>query len=78
VESKYLGKRQSAEPQTPIDPAKLMVWVGQTKGASFSPIGTVRLPLFGKADGPILHAQRVLAAWAVLSEGADWIGQLRL
>jgi transcription-repair coupling factor (superfamily II helicase) len=54
-------------PQTPIDPAKLLAWVGQTKGASLSPDGAVRLPLLGTADGPILQAQRVLAAWAGLS-----------
>ena len=53
-------------PQTPVDPAKLMVWVGRTKGASFSPDGTVRLPLLGTQDGPILQAQRVLAEWTAL------------
>jgi len=53
-------------PQTPVDPAKLMVWVGRTKGASFSPDGTVRLPLLGTQDGPILQAQRVLVEWAGL------------
>ncbi|MBK9795255.1 MAG: hypothetical protein IPP58_01925 [Holophagaceae bacterium] len=47
-------------PQTPVDPAKLMAWVGQTKGASLSPDGAVRLPVLGTADGPILQAQRVL------------------
>jgi len=53
-------------PQTPLDPAKLMTWVGQTKGASLSPDGAVRLPVLGTADGPILQAQRVLGAWAGL------------
>jgi transcription-repair coupling factor (superfamily II helicase) len=53
-------------PQTPIDPAKLMAWVGQTRGASLSPDGAVRLPVLGTADGPILQAQRVLGAWAGL------------
>ena len=53
-------------PQTPLEPAKLMMWVGQTKGASLSPDGAVRLPLRGVSEGPILQAQRVLAAWAGL------------
>ena len=53
-------------PQTPLDPAKLMAWVGRTKGASLSPDGAVRLPLQGTADGPILQAQRVLVEWAWL------------
>lgn len=53
-------------PQTPLDPTKLMAWVGQKKGAQFSPDGTVRLPLLGTQDGPMLQAQRVLAEWATL------------
>ena len=53
-------------PQTPLDPNKLMAWVGRTKGASLSPDGAVRLPLLGTQDGPILQAQRVLVEWAGL------------
>ena len=53
-------------PQTPLDPARLMAWVGRTKGASLSPDGAVRIPVQGTADGPILQAQRVLVAWAGL------------
>jgi transcription-repair coupling factor (superfamily II helicase) len=51
-------------PQTPLDPARLMLWVGQTKGASLSPDGAVRLPALGTAEGPIFQAQRVLEEWA--------------
>jgi transcription-repair coupling factor (superfamily II helicase) len=64
VEKGQLKLRLS--PQTPLDGAKLMAWVGQTRGASLSPDGAVRLPLLGTADGPILQAQRVLAEWAGL------------
>jgi transcription-repair coupling factor (superfamily II helicase) len=53
-------------PQTPLEPAKLMAWVGRTKGASLSPDGAVRLPVLGTQDGPLLQAQRVLAEWASL------------
>jgi transcription-repair coupling factor (superfamily II helicase) len=53
-------------PQTPLDPAKLLAWVGRTKGASLSPDGSVRLPLLGIQDGPILQAQQVLAGWVTL------------
>jgi transcription-repair coupling factor (superfamily II helicase) len=53
-------------PQTALDPAKLMAWVGAQKGAQFTPDGAVRLPLLGTADGPLLQAQRVLAEWAGL------------
>jgi transcription-repair coupling factor (superfamily II helicase) len=53
-------------PQTPLEPAKLMAWVGRTKGASLSPDGAVRLPVLGTQDGPLLQAQRVLAEWAGL------------
>ena len=53
-------------PQTPLDPAKLMAWVGRTRGANLSPDGAVRLPLLGTQDGPILQAQRVLVEWAGL------------
>jgi len=56
-------------PQTPLDPVKLMAWVGQKKGAQFTPDGTVRLPMLGTLsaqDGPMLQAQRVLAEWAGL------------
>lgn len=62
VEKGQLKLRLS--PQTALDPAKLMAWVGQQKGASLSPDGAVRLPLLGTQDGPVLQAQRVLAAWA--------------
>jgi len=53
-------------PQTPLDPNKLMAWVGRTKGASLSPDGAVRLPLLGTQDGPILQAQQVLTEWVGL------------
>jgi len=53
-------------PQTPVDPVKLMAWVGRQKGASLSPDGAVRLPVLGREDGPVLQAQRVLAEWAGL------------
>ena len=53
-------------PQTPLEPAKLLAWVGRTRGASLSPDGNLRLPLLGTADGPILQAQRVLSEWAAL------------
>jgi transcription-repair coupling factor (superfamily II helicase) len=53
-------------PQTPLDPAKLLAWVGRTKGASLSPDGSVHLPLLGIQDGPILQAQQVLAGWVTL------------
>jgi len=53
-------------PQTSLDPAKLMAWVGQKKGAALSPDGAVRLPLLGTADGPMLQAQRILVEWAGL------------
>ncbi|WP_243304595.1 transcription-repair coupling factor [Geothrix oryzisoli] len=53
-------------PQTSVDPAKLLAWVGAQKGASLSPDGAVRLPLLGAQDGPVLQAQRVLAEWASL------------
>ncbi len=65
VDKGYLKFRLS--PQTPLDPARLMAWVGRTKGASLSPDGAVRLPVLGTQDGPILQAQRVLAEWATLS-----------
>ena len=64
VEKGQLKLRLS--PQTPVDPLKLMAWVGAQKGASLSPDGAVRLPLIGSQDGPILQAQRVLVAWAGL------------
>ena len=53
-------------PQTPLEPAQLMAWVGRQKGASLSPDGALRLPVLGSADGPILQAQRVLAELASL------------
>jgi transcription-repair coupling factor (superfamily II helicase) len=49
-------------PQTPLDPAKLMAWVRQQKGAQFNPDGTVLVP--ADAAGAIVQAQEVLAAWA--------------
>ena len=51
-------------PQTPLDPAKLMAWVRQQKGAQFNPDGTVLLPV--DAAGAIDQAQELLAAWALL------------
>ena len=53
-------------PQTPVDPVKLMAWVGAQRGASLSPDGAVRLPVTGSQEGPILQAQRVLVAWVGL------------
>jgi transcription-repair coupling factor (superfamily II helicase) len=53
-------------PQTPLDPAQLMAWTGRTKGASLSPDGTLRLPLLGTAEGPLLQAQRILLEWGGL------------
>ena len=53
-------------PQTPLDPVKMMAWVGRQKGASLSPDGAVRLPILGSQDGPIFQAQRVLVEWATL------------
>jgi len=49
-------------PQTPLDPAKLMAWVRQQKGAQFNPDGTVLVP--ADAGGAIRQAQDLLAAWA--------------
>jgi transcription-repair coupling factor (superfamily II helicase) len=50
-------------PQTPLDPGRLMAWVGQRKDASFTPDGTVLLPLPPGAS-PIQQAQETLKAWA--------------
>jgi transcription-repair coupling factor (superfamily II helicase) len=54
-------------PQTPVDPGRLVEWVGRTKGALLNPDGTVLLPLEGKDSGPIAQAQAVLGAWAGLA-----------
>ena len=51
-------------PQTPLDPIKLMAWVGRQKGAQLSPDGTLRIPLQGTGASAMLQAQRVLAEWA--------------
>ena len=64
VEKGQLKLRLS--PQTPVDPVKLMAWVGAQRGASLSPDGAVRLPVTGSQEGPILQAQRVLVVWAGL------------
>jgi transcription-repair coupling factor (superfamily II helicase) len=60
--------RLRLSPQTSVDPARLLAWVGGQKGASLSPDGAVRLPLQGTQDGPVIQAQRVLAEWA------GWLG----
>jgi transcription-repair coupling factor (superfamily II helicase) len=64
VEKGQLKLRLS--PQTPVDPVKLMAWVGAQRGASLSPDGAVRLPVLGSQEGPILQAQRVLTEWTGL------------
>jgi len=51
-------------PQTPLDPARLMAWVRQQKGAQLNPDGTVLVP--AAAGGAIRQAQDLLAAWAAL------------
>ena len=51
-------------PQTPLDPMKLMAWVGAQKGAQFSPDGTVLVP--AAPVGPVRQAQELLLAWAAL------------
>ena len=53
-------------PQTPLDPVKMMAWVGSQRGASLSPDGAVRVPVQGLQDGPIHQAQRILLEWAAL------------
>ena len=53
-------------PQTPLDPVKMMAWVGSQRGASLSPDGAVRVPVQGLQDGPIHQAQRILQEWAGL------------
>jgi hypothetical protein len=47
-----------------VDPAKLMAWVRERKEAQLNPDGAVLLPLPPGEGGPVLQAQRVLAAWA--------------
>jgi transcription-repair coupling factor (superfamily II helicase) len=51
-------------PQTPLDPGRLMAWVRQQPGASFTPDGTVLVP--APAAGAVRQAQDILAAWAEL------------
>ena len=51
-------------PQTPVDPAKLMAWVRNQKGAQLNPDVAVLLPLLPSEGGPIRQAQGVLAVWA--------------
>jgi transcription-repair coupling factor (superfamily II helicase) len=53
-------------PQTPLDPLKLMAWVGQRQGAQLNPDGTVTLPAAPGADATIRQAQDLLAAWTTL------------
>jgi transcription-repair coupling factor (superfamily II helicase) len=50
-------------PQTPLDPAKLMAWVRDTKDASLSPDGIVTLPGRQAGLGLIRQAQEVLGEW---------------
>jgi len=53
-------------PQTPLDPARLMAWVSQRKGAQFNPDGTVLVPVAAAGPGAVGQAQELLAAWAAL------------
>jgi transcription-repair coupling factor (superfamily II helicase) len=55
--------RFKLSPQTPIDPAKLMDWVQKRGGASFSPDGSVAVPI-GEAEGPPpILACAILVEW---------------
>jgi len=54
-------------PQTPLDPMKLMAWVGSQKDGQMSPDGTITIPTLGKDGGPIAHAQQVLRTWIALA-----------
>jgi len=53
-------------PLTPVDPAKLMVWVRTQKDVQFNPDGTVLLPISPGEWGPIRQAQETLREWAGL------------
>jgi transcription-repair coupling factor (superfamily II helicase) len=57
--------RLRLSPQTPIDPAKLMAWVQERRGASFSPDGSVAVPV-GGANGAKDPAPAI--ACAILKE----------
>lgn len=52
-------------PQTPLDPMKLMAWVQARRDGTFTPDGTVIVPLPTGAES-IAEAQRVLREWAQL------------
>lgn len=55
-------------PQTPVDSGKLLAWVRSQKEAQLTPDGSVLLPIQGHEFGAIHQAQRVLEAWAALSQ----------
>jgi transcription-repair coupling factor (superfamily II helicase) len=49
-------------PQTQLDPTRIMAWVAERKGATFSPDGTVTFPVPAGGQA-IQEAQRVMRAW---------------
>jgi transcription-repair coupling factor (superfamily II helicase) len=53
-------------PQTPLDPKKLLAWIGSQKGGQFTPDGSVLLPVQETGAGTVLQAQQVLEVWARL------------